>query len=362
MARAMRVAVLAGDGIGAEVTREALKALDAVGARSSLRFDYVERLVGGAAVDESGDPLPASTLEVCRDSDAILLGAVGGPIWDHLPLDRRPESALLRLRSALNCYANLRPIRLDPSLADRAPIKTQLIERGVDIMIVRELAHGLYYGHRGRRRTPDGDVEAFDTAVYSTADVEQVARLAFSLACARRRQVCSLDKSNILETSRLWREVITQVARDYPEVVLRHQLIDSGAMLLLLQPGDFDVVVTNNEFGDIISDEASVLAGSLGMIPSASIGPDPPFLYEPIHGSAPDIAGKGVANPIGAILTVAMMLRHSFSLEAEAQAIELAVARTLAAGHRTADLARPGESSVSTAQMGDLIVAALCRQ
>jgi len=352
------IAVLPGDGVGPEVTREALKVLDAVAARTGLQFECIQGLVGGAAIDCCGEGLPEETLRICEDSDAIFLGAVGGPRWDDLPLEQRPESALLAIRRMSGCYANLRPIRLHPSLADRVPLKNNLVSQGVDIIIVRELMHGLYYGPRGRRPAQEGGEEAFDTAVYPVAAVEQVARLGFEIASRRRKHLVSMDKSNILETSRLWREVVARVASEYRDVTVRHQLIDSGAMLLMLQPSEFDVILVNNEFGDIISDEVSVLAGSLGMIPSASMGPRAPFFYEPTHGSAPDIAGRGIANPIGAILTAAMMLRYSFALENEARMIEAAVDATLAAGHRTPDIAGPSDTAISTSEMGSLIACA----
>jgi len=362
MALVKTLAVLPGDGIGQEVIPEALRVLEAIGQKTSVRFEHRRGLVGGAAIDQYGRPITAEVMAMCAECDAILLGAVGGPRWDDLPLDRRPESALLALRKAFDCYANLRPIWLDPCLVHSIPLREDVVGRGVDILIVRELAHGLYYGPRGRRTSGDGRLEAFDTAVYSEEAVERVARLAFSIAQKRRKHLVSMDKSNILETSKLWREVVTRVSQAYPEVTVRHQLVDSGAMLFVLRPSDLDVVLVNNEFGDILSDEAAVLAGSLGMIPSAAIGPRHPYFYEPIHGSAPDIAGQAIANPIGAILTAAMMLRYSFSLEGEARMVEAAVRDALRAGCRTRDIAGEGEPTVSTERMGDAVVEALREQ
>ncbi|MCX7014999.1 MAG: 3-isopropylmalate dehydrogenase [Candidatus Sumerlaeota bacterium] len=350
------IAVLPGDGIGQEVVPEALKVLDAIAAKASMRFEYRECAAGGESIRKHGTPITAETLAVCRASDAIFFGAFGWPEWDHLPLKERPEWAFIVLRKEFDCFANLRPIWLPPCLIDRTPFKREHLQAGVDFLIVRELVNGLYYGERGRRKRANGEIEAFDTTVYTERAVEQVARLSFELARKRRRSLVSMDKSSILESSRLWRETVTRVAGDYPDVALRHLLIDTGAMHVLLKPTELDVIVTNNEFGDILSDEVAVLAGSLGMIPSAALGTKPPFLFEPIHGSAPDIAGQGVANPIGAILAAAMMLEFGFGMEREARRVKAAVEAVLNAGHRTRDLARPGETTVSTRKMGDLIV------
>jgi 3-isopropylmalate dehydrogenase len=355
----IKIAMLPGDGVGREVAAEAQKVMRAAAKLRALELEFCEAAAGGEAIDKYGEPLPQATIEVCLASDAVFLGAVGGAQWDALPLALRPESALLQLRKLLNCYANLRPIMLQPCLADRVPLKRELVAQGIDMLIIRELAHGLYYGERGRRTNAVGEMEAYDTAIYSTNAVEKVARLAFEIAGQRRQKLTLLDKSNILETSRLWREVVGGLESEYPNVQTSYQLIDSGAMLLMLRPGIYDVMLTNNEFGDIISDEASVLAGSIGMIPSASIGDRHPYFYEPIHGSAPDIAGQQIANPIGAILSAAMLFRYSLHDEIAAQAIERAVKSVIEEGYRTKDLVTPHEAWIGTAEMGDRIAAAL---
>lgn len=354
-----KVAILSGDGIGPEVMPEALKVLDVIAAKSKRRFIYLECLVGGTSIDVEGTPITAKTLEVCKSADAVLLGAVGDERWDSLPLSKRPEVALLEIRRSLECFANLRPIWLPQCIAETTPIRSELVASGVDILIVRELVHGLYFGPRGRRTNEKGKVEAFDTAVYSESAVRQVAEIAFKMASNRRCRIISMDKSNILETSRLWREVTEAVSVNFPEVELNHQLIDSGSMMLLCNPSEYDVVLLNNEYGDIISDEASLLAGSLGMMPSAALGVKHPFLYEPVHGSAPDIAGKGIANPIACILSAAMMLEYSFDMRAEARAVWAAVEQTLEAGCRTRDIAESGKGSASTVEMGEAIADAV---
>ena len=313
------IAVLGGDGIGPEVVEQGVRVLQAVAARGGHRFELQEALVGGTAMDRTGKPLPPETLALCRSADAVLLGAVGGPKWDaHAAV--RPEQGLLALRKELGLYANLRPVGLHPRLIDSSPVKAEVL-RDVDLVVVRELTGGLYFGEKRR----DGD-RASDLCVYSADEVRRVVRVAARLARQRRRRLTSVDKANVLETSRLWREVTTQVVRDeFPDVQLEHVLVDSCAMLLVQRPARFDVIVTENLFGDVLTDEASVLAGSIGLLPSASLGDDRRGLYEPIHGSAPDIAGRGVANPYGTISSVALLLRHSLSLEAEARAVELAV-------------------------------------
>ena len=353
----MKIAVLPGDGIGREVTAEAVKVLQHAGRGLELRFE--EAPVGGCAIDAGGEPLPASSLALARDSGAVLLGAVGGPRWDSLPYEKRPERALLGLRKELDLYANLRPVKLLAPLAERSSLKPERI-RGCDILIVRELTGGIYFGEpRLLERTPAGR-RAVDTLVYHDWEVERVARVAFEAARKRRRLVHSVDKSNILKSSILWREVVQEVARDFPDVELRHLLVDNCAMQLVREPLQFDVIVTENMFGDILSDEAAMLGGSIGILPSASLG-GKVALYEPVHGSAPDIAGQGKANPLASILSAALLLRHSCGREPEAAAVESAVERVLAGGLRTADLARPGERAVSTSEMGDAVVRELER-
>ncbi len=337
------IVVLPGDGIGPEVTFSAVKVLRAIGHRYGHTFAIHEHPIGGAAIDATGEPLPASTLAACRDADAVLLGAVGGPKWSDPKATVRPEQGLLALRKGLDLYANLRPVKPHPAALGASPIKPHLLS-GVDIMVVRELTGGVYFGTRMRT-----DDYASDLCEYSVAEIERVVRRACQLARQRRGHVVSVDKANVLETSRLWREVATRIARDeFPDIVLEHQLVDSMAMHLLAKPREYDVIVTENMFGDILTDEASMLAGSLGLLPSASLGEGGIGLYEPIHGSAPDIAGRGIANPYAAILSVALLLRHSLGLEDEATCVERAVDLALDAGAFTADLARDGVAALST--------------
>ncbi len=345
-----------GDGVGPEVVAEGRKVLEAVAASHGHRFDFEEHPIGGVAIDEMGDPLPDSTLEACRTAAAVLLGAVGGPKWDDPQAKVRPEQGLLRLRKGLELYANLRPVRLLPELVDASPLRPELV-KGVDILIVRELTGGLYFGEPRLLVSVDGRRRAVDTLEYNEDEIRRVVRLAFQLAERRRGILTSVDKANVLETSRLWRQIAQDEADSFPRVRLEHQLVDAAAMRLIANPRQFDVLVTENMFGDILSDEASVLAGSLGMLPSASIGDGTLGVYEPIHGSAPDIAGQGIANPLGTILSVAMMLRHSLALEPEAAAVEQAVERAIAGGARTADLAKEG--SISTQEMGVAIIETL---
>ncbi|HKP13230.1 MAG TPA: 3-isopropylmalate dehydrogenase [Blastocatellia bacterium] len=346
----INITVLPGDGIGPEVTAEAVRVLEAVAARFHHELAFTTEKIGGVAINEFDDPLPGQTLEACLSSRAVLLGAVGHPDFDNHPPHLRPEAGLLKIRNALGAYANLRPARLFTALADASPLKAGVIE-GTDMLIVRELLGGLYFG---QPRGADGDA-AFNTMRYSATEVERISRVAFDLARKRRRKVTSVDKSNVLEVSRLWRQTVIGVAMDYPDVTLEHQLVDSCAMALVARPASFDVILTENMFGDILSDEAGAAVGSLGLLASASMG-GPVGLYEPVHGSAPDIAGRGIANPLGAILSAAMMLRYSFDLYAEAASIEAAVERTLAAGHRTRDLAAAGGPSVSTTEMGQRVI------
>ena len=339
------ITLLPGDGIGPEVTSAATDALRAVAQQHGHRFTLQTYLIGGAAIDACGNPLPDATLDACRNSDAILLGAVGGPKWSDPNAKVRPEQGLLALRKALGLYANLRPVQPHPATLGASPIKSHLLS-GVDLLVVRELTGGIYFGDKTRSKTA-----ASDLCSYSVAEIERVVRRACMLAHARRGHVTSVDKANVLETSRLWRETTTRIVRDeFPDITLEHQLVDSMAMHLLARPRAFDVIVTENMFGDILTDEASMLAGSMGLLPSASLGEGKFGLYEPIHGSAPDIAGRGIANPIGAILSAALLLRHSLGLESEAACIERAVSATLDAGVRSADLATDGRAA-STAEV-----------
>jgi 3-isopropylmalate dehydrogenase len=342
------VVLLPGDGIGPEVTRAAAQVLADCAREFGHIFHLIEQPIGGAAIDQAGSPLPKATLDACLSADAVLLGAVGGPAWDALPVGYRPESGLLALRERLGVFVNLRPVRLRTALAGNSPLRPERIAK-VDLEVVRELAGGIYFGKRGRRGEKANET-AFDTESYSVREIERVAKVAFERAMARRRLVTSVDKANVLESSQLWRRTVSRIAAAYPEVQLRHLYVDNAAMQLVLDPGQFDVILTSNMFGDILSDEGAALAGSIGLIPSASLGSGP-GLYEPIHGSAPQLAGKDCANPIGSILSVAMMLRESLGLSREAVWIEDAVDRVLAAGHRTADIAAPGAPAIGLEAM-----------
>jgi 3-isopropylmalate dehydrogenase len=344
-----RIAVLPGDGIGPEVTAEAVRALEAAGDRYGARFTTELCAVGAAGVAAGGDPLPRDTRAAVAASDAVLLGAVGDPALDGAPRHLRPETGLLALRKLLGVYANLRPVQLHPALLVHSPLKEDRL-RGVDLLIVRELVSGLYYGEP-RGRLPD---RAVNTLAYTAAEIERVARVAFAAARGRRRLVTSIDKANVLEVSQLWRETVARIGTDYPDVRLEHCYVDTAAMRLVTVPASFDVVLTENMFGDILSDEAAVLAGSLGLLPSASLG-DGPGLFEPIHGSAPDIAGKGIANPLGAIASAALLLRHGLALDAPAEAIDRAVAAALDSGLRTPDIAARGAPVVTTREMGERV-------
>jgi 3-isopropylmalate dehydrogenase len=348
-----QITLLPGDGIGPEIVGEARRVLEAVGQKTGHAFAFDEQRIGGIAIDQDGTPLPESTLASAKKSHAVLLGAVGGPKWDDPKAKLRPEQGLLGIRKALGLWANLRPTKVIPALRDASPLKADRLE-GVDMLLVRELTGGIYFGERGRQGAGEAE-KAFDTMIYSVPEIRRVVRLGFQLAGARRKLVTSVDKANVLESSRLWRQVAVEVGRDFPDVKLEHQLVDSAAMRLVTAPASFDVVVTENMFGDILSDEAAVLPGTLGMMPSASLGEGPRGLYEPIHGSAPDIAGKSLANPLGTILSAAMMLRHSLSLEAEARLIEGAVEKALLEGHRTKDMG----GSESTRQVTDAVLARL---
>ncbi len=349
-----RIALIRGDGIGPEVVEQAVKVLEAVGRKFGHSYSYEDVLLGGCAIDATGKPYPDGTTRKCKSCDAVLLGAVGGPKWDALPADLRPEKGLLTIRKELGLYANLRPAALRPALADACPLKRETAEKGIDLMMVRELTGGIYFGKRDRYQTSDRGEEATDLMAYSELEIERIGRRAFELARLRRKTVTSVDKANVLETSRLWRSVMHRLAAEYPDVAYTDMLVDNCAMQLVRNPAQFDVVVTENMFGDILSDEASMITGSIGLLPSASIGDNAPGLFEPIHGSAPDIAGQDKANPIAAVLSAAMMFRYSFRLPEEADAIEAAVDKTLADGWRTADLAGEG-SFVGTKRMGALI-------
>jgi len=348
------IALIKGDGIGPEVAAAAAAALETIGRAFCHTFLFREALAGGCAIDAAGVPLPQHTLRICQDSDAVLLGAVGGPKWDDLPGELRPERAILGLRQELGLYANFRPALLHPALAARSPLRPELA-LGLDLVIVRELTGGIYYGESGRRVAESG-AEAYDTERYAEPEIRRIGRRAFELAMIRRKNLVSVDKANVLESSRLWRETMRSLATDFPEVAYRDMYVDNAAMQLIRDPAQFDVIVTSNLFGDILSDEASVLTGSIGLLPSASLGEGSRGLYEPIHGSAPDIAGQGLANPLAAILSAALLLRHSLDLPEEARSLERAVEAALDGGYRTADLAGPGAGAASTLEMTEQVL------
>ena len=356
------ITVLPGDGIGPDVVSEAVKVMNAVGGRFGHSFDADYGRVGGNAIDDFGTPLPDETVEMCRETDGILFGAVGGPKWDDPRAPTRPEDGILAIRKSLGLFANLRPVKVYPQLINSSPIKPHLLE-GVDMIIVRELTGGLYFGKPKRRWDTSRGRRGVDTLKYTEEEIERILRVGFDLAQGRRKRLTSVDKANVLETGRLWREIATEVGEDYPDVELEHVLVDAASMQLISNPAHFDVIVAENTFGDILTDEASVLAGSMGMLPSASLSGlpkpgarrRPVSLYEPIHGSAPDIAGQGIANPIGTILSMASMLRYSLNLEAEAQAVERSVEGVLAEGYRTPDIAGDGGEVVKTTELGDVI-------
>ena len=353
----LNLTALPGDGVGPEVTDEAVRVLETIAQVFSHQLSITRKAVGGAALLSSKDPLPADTLQACLSSGAVLLGAVGGPSFDSFPSHLRPESGLLRLRRGLGVFANLRPAICFSALEDTSPLRADVV-RGTDVMIVRELLGGIYFGEPRNTQGTPGDRVAIDTMRYTEAEIERIAHVGFELARTRRRKLTSVDKANVLDCSRLWREVVTRVAQQYPDVKLSHAYVDSAAMALVARPADFDVVLTENMFGDILSDQAGAVVGSLGMLGSASIG-GAVGLYEPVHGSAPDIAGQGIANPLGAILSAAMLLRYSFKLETEAACVEAAVGAVLTAGARTKDLARPGENVLNTSAMGEKVTAAI---
>lgn len=350
----MKICVLPGDGIGPEITAEAVRVLNALG----LHFEMEQALLGGGAVDADGDPYPEATRKLAREADAVLLGAVGGPQWDGLPREKRPERGLLGIRKDLNLFANLRPAILYPELANASTLKPEVVA-GLDILIVRELTGDIYFGQPRGVREENGERVGFNTMVYSESEIRRIGHVAFQAAQKRNRKLCSVDKMNVLECTQLWRDVMIEIAHDYPDVELSHMLVDNAAMQLVKAPKQFDVMVTGNMFGDILSDEASMLTGSIGMLPSASLDDKNKGLYEPSHGSAPDIAGKGIANPLATILSAAMMLRYTFGLEEQALRVENAVKKVLAQGFRTGDIYERGTTKVGTKEMGDAVLAAL---
>ncbi|MEI8216042.1 MAG: 3-isopropylmalate dehydrogenase [Eubacteriales bacterium] len=353
-----KIAVVSGDGIGPDVVEETLKVLDKIGEKYNHKFEFTKVLAGGAAIDATGTPLPAETLAVCKASDAVLLGAVGGEKWDTLPGNQRPEQALLGLRKELGLFANIRPAILFDQLKGACPLKEELTEGGLDIVVIRELTGGIYFGEKGYKETEKG-LSAFDVEIYSESEVRRIAIVGFETAMKRNKKLMSVDKANILESSRLWRKVAIEVSKDYPEVELSHMYVDNAAMQLVRNPKQFDVIVTSNMFGDILSDEASMITGSIGMLPSASLGEGTFGMYEPVHGSAPDIAGQDKANPMATILSAAMMLRYSFGLLKEADAIEAAVSKVLDQGVRTGDIMSAGMKLIGTKEAGRRILESL---
>lgn len=353
----LKLTILPGDGIGPEVTDEAVRVLENVARVFGHELHLTRKNIGGAALRASNDPLPKDTLQSCLESQAVLLGAVGSPVFDAYPADLRPERGLLRLRKELGVFANLRPARCFRALEDCSPLRAEIV-RGTDVLIVRELLGGIYFGEPRSTQGVAGNRTAIDTMRYAEPEIERIARVAFELARGRRRKVTSVDKANVLDCSRLWRDVVSRVGKEYPHVQLSHMYVDSAAMALVAHPASFDVLLTENMFGDILSDQAGSVVGSIGMLPSASIG-GRVALYEPVHGSAPDIAGRGIANPLGAILSVALMLRHSFQLSAEAACVEAAVDSVLEAGNRTRDIAEHGQAAITTAEMGSRVAEAI---
>ena len=352
------ITVIKGDGIGPEIVTQAMRVLDRIAEKHGHEFCYTEILAGGCAIDAVGMPLPEESLQACLSADSVLLGAVGGPKWDAVDQSIRPEKALLGIRKAMGLYANMRPAKLFPQLSNASPLSDEVVARGIDMVVVRELIGGIYFGDKGVEEI-DGEKSAYDVMRYSEHEIERIARTAFDTARKRNKKVTSIDKMNVLSSSRLWRDVVHRVAEEYPDVELVDMLVDNAAMQLVRDPSQFDVIVTENMFGDILSDEASMITGSIGMIPSSSLGETKNGMYEPIHGSAPDIAGKDLANPIGTILAAAMMLKYSFDMDKESEEIENAVAGVLDAGYRTGDIMSPGKTQVGCQKMGDLIVAAL---
>jgi len=350
-----KIAVIKGDGVGPEIVDEGIKVLNKIGEKYNHKFEYEYVLGGGSAIDETGEPLPDETLEVCKSSDAVILGAVGGPKWDKLEGNVRPEKGLLKLREGLGLFANLRPATMYDSIKEASPLRKDISEKGIDFIVVRELTGGIYFGERGRNIVDNIEV-AYDVEKYGEDEIRRIGNRAFEIARKRNKKLTSIDKANVLESSRLWRKIINELATDYEDVEVSHMYVDNAAMQLIKDPSQFDVIVTNNIFGDIISDEASMITGSIGMLPSASLREDSFGMYEPIHGSAPDIAGKNIVNPIATILSVAMLLRHSLNLETEAKDIEESVQKVLNKGYRTGDIYNGIGTIVGTEEMGNLIV------
>lgn len=350
------IAVMAGDGIGPEIVGQALRVLDAAARKFNHEFSTEHVLIGGIAIDETGSPLPEATVEACKKADAVLLGAVGGPKWDTIAPEIRPEKGLLGIRKALGLFANLRPARLFPELSGACLLRKDIVDKGLDVMVVRELTGGIYFGKPAGVEVRDGKRTGFNTMIYNEDEIRRIAHIAFKAAMKRRKKVCSVDKANVLDVSRLWREVVIEVSKEYPEVSLSHMYVDNAAMQLVRDPSQFDVIVTSNLFGDILSDEAAVITGSIGMLASASLGSEYAGLYEPIHGSAPDIAGQNKANPLATILSVSMMLLHEFDLEKEALCIENAVRKTLQDGFRTGDIMEEGKTLCNTVEITDKVI------
>ena len=351
----MKICVLPGDGVGPEIIPQAMKAVNAVGKKFGHKFETVEALIGGAAIDATGGPLPDETIALCKAADSVLLGAVGGPKWDNVPREIRAEVGLLGIRKELGLFANLRPAKLYPELKKACYLRPDIVEKGIDVMVVRELTGGIYFGQPKGVEVRDGERVGFNNMIYYEHEVRRIARVAFEAARKRDNQLCSVDKANVLEVSQLWRDVVIEVSSEYPDVELRHLYVDNAAMQLVRDPSQFDVIVTGNLFGDILSDEASVITGSIGMLPSASLGEKNPGLYEPIHGSAPGRSGQNKANPLATVLSAAMMLRHDFQMEDGAKAIEDAVSETLRDGFRTIDIMDEGTTLVSCSEMGDRV-------
>lgn len=355
------IAVIRGDGIGPEIVNQAIRVLDKIGELYGHTFNYVDVDMGGCAIDKWGDPLPEAMLQKCIESDSVLLGAVGGNKWNDVPGHMRPEKGLLRLRAGMGVYSNNRPAKIWPQLADASPLRKSIVEQGIDFIIVRELIGGIYFGEH-KTEVIDGIPTAIDVLTYSESEIERIGRIGFETAMKRNRKLCSVEKSNVLDSSRLWKKIMHKLSEEYPEVELSDMLVDNCAMQIVKNPAQFDVIVTENMFGDILSDEASMITGSIGMIPSSSLGSSSCGLYEPIHGSAPDIAEKNIANPIGTILSVAMMLKYSFDMQLESTAIEKAVSDYLDAGYRTADIMSDGMTQVSCSECADIIIEKLKKE
>ncbi len=351
----LKICLLPGDGIGPEIVEQAKKVLDVIAKKFNHNILYFTELIGGAAIDKEGIPLPQKTVQKCKESDAVLLGAVGGPRWDNLDPSIRPEKGLLGIRKELGLYANLRPAMVFDELKRASYLREDIVDKGIDLIVVRELTGGIYFGEPKGIEKRDGELVGFNTMIYRESEIRRIAKVAFEIARKRRKKVCSVDKANVLDVSRLWREIVSDEAKNYPDIELVHMYVDNAAMQLVKDPSQFDIIVTSNLFGDILSDEASVITGSIGLLPSASLGDQNPALYEPIHGSAPDIAGQNKANPLATILSLALMFRYSFSLEQEALCIEKAVKEVLKKGYRTFDIYQEGSKLITCSEMGDLV-------